>query len=96
MTIKELLLEKRDLVLHAASRHGAGNVRVFGSVARGNDDENSDIDLLVELAPGTSLLDHAALCVELEIILGKKVDVVSDRAIKSRIRERIMREAKPL
>jgi len=71
-------------------------VRVFGSIARGDDDEQSDIDLLVEFESGRSLLDHAALWLELQELLGCKVDVVSDRGIKPRMRDRVLREAVPL
>ena len=96
MGIKELLKEKRDEILRIASKHGARNVRVFGSVARGEADEGSDVDLLVELEPGRSLMDHAALWLELQEALGRRVDVVSDRGIKPRIRERVLREAIPI
>jgi predicted nucleotidyltransferase len=71
-------------------------VRVFGSVARGEADEQSDLDLIVDFEPGTSLLDHAGLWLELQELLGVKVDVVSSRGIKARIRERVLREAVPL
>ena len=96
MGIDELLRRKREEILRIAARHGARNVRVFGSVARGEADEASDIDLLVEFEPGRSLLEHAALLLELENLLGRKVDVVSDRGIKPRIRDRVLREAAPL
>jgi predicted nucleotidyltransferase len=71
-------------------------VRVFGSVARGEADEQSDIDLLVEFEPNRSLLDHAGLWVELQELLGVKVDVVSERGLKPRIRQRVLQEAIPL
>ena len=96
MGIRELLGEKREEILRIAAKHGARNVRVFGSVVRGEADEASDIDFLVELEPGRSLLDHAALLLELQEFLGRKVDVVSDRGIKPRIRDRVLREAVPL
>jgi len=79
-----------------ASRHGARNVRIFGSVARGDDDERSDLDFLVEMEPGRSLLDHAGLLLDLEALLGCKVDVLSEKGIKTRMRERVLREARPL
>ena len=75
------------------ARYGAHNVRVFGSVARGEADEQSDIDLMVDFEPGRSLLDHAGLWLELQDLLGGKVDVVSSRGIKARIRERVLQEA---
>ena len=93
MGINELLKEKRETILQIAAQHGVRNVRVFGSAARGEADEESDLDLLVEMEPGRSLLDHAALWLELQEVLGRRVDVVSDRGIKARIRERVLREA---
>jgi uncharacterized protein len=93
MTVHRLLAEKRDTILRIAEKHGARNVRVFGSVARGEDDGDSDVDLLVRFDPDRSLLDHAGLWLELQEALGCKVDVVSDRGLKPRIRERILREA---
>ncbi len=96
MTIDQLLKEKREEILRVCAKHGARNVRVFGSVARGDADEQSDIDLIVEFEPERSLLDHAALWLELQELLGRKVDVVSERGIKPRIRERVLREAIPL
>lgn len=94
--IGDILISKRDDVLRIAASHGARNVRVFGSVARGEADEKSDIDLLVDFEPGRSLLDHAGLWMDLQELLGCKVDVVSERGIKPRIRERVLREALPL
>ncbi len=96
MNLRSLLKEKRTAILETARRHGARNVRIFGSVARGEDDEKSDLDFLVEMEPGRSLLDHAALLLDLEKILGCKVDVLSEKGIKARIRERVLREARPL
>jgi predicted nucleotidyltransferase len=94
--LQEIVTEKRHEILSIAACYGAHNVRVFGSVARGEADEQSDIDLLVEFEQGRSLLDHAALLLELRKTLGVSVDVVSDRGIKPRIRERVLREAVPL
>ena len=68
-------------------------MHVFGSVVRGEADEQSDIDLMVDFEPGRSLLDHAGLWLELQDLLGVKVDVVSRRGIKARIRERVLQEA---
>ena len=96
MGIRELLRDRREEILRIAAKHGARNVRVFGSVVRGEADEASDIDFLVDLEPERSLLDHAALLLELQDFLGRKVDVVSDRGIKPRIRERVLHEAVPL
>jgi uncharacterized protein len=93
MGINELLSGKREQILAIAQRHGARNVRVFGSVARGEADEESDVDLLVTFDPGVTLLRHAALARELNTLLGRKVDVVSDRALRPRVRERVLNEA---
>ena len=95
MDIKDFLKAKREEILRVAAKHGARNIRFFGSVALGKADEESDIDLLVEMEPAPSLLDHAALCLELQKVLGRKVDVVGDQGIKIRIRERVLREAVP-
>jgi hypothetical protein len=96
MTLEGLLKEKREEILRIAAKHGARNVRVFGSVARGEADAQSDIDLLVEFEPDRSLLDHAALWLELQDLLGCKVDVVSEGGVKARIRERVLAEALPV
>jgi predicted nucleotidyltransferase len=92
----QLLREKRAEILRVASRHGASDVRVFGSVARGEADRESDIDFLVELETGRSLLDLGGLQMELESLLGRRVDVVTERGLKARIRERVLREAVPV
>ena len=96
MRVEELLKEKREQILRIAARHGAHNVRVFGSVARGEADEASDVDFLVEMEPGRSLFDLGGLLVDLRELLGCAVDVVSERGIKERIRDRVLREAVPL
>jgi len=96
MTASEIVTTYRSEILAAAAKHGARNVRLFGSVARGTDDERSDIDLVVDFDPERSLLDHAALSLELKELLGRRVDVVSGRGLKPRIRERVLTEAVPL
>ena len=96
MNLRSLLNEKRTAILETARRHGARNVRIFGSVTRGDDDEKSDLDFLVEMEPGRSLLDHAALLLDMEKLLGHKMDVLSENGIKARMRERVLREARPL
>lgn len=93
MEIVEILKEKRDEILRIAARYGASNVRVFGSVARGEANAQSDVDLLVELERGRSLLDHAALMLDLERLLRRRVDVATERGLKPQIREHILREA---
>jgi len=92
----ELLESKKDEILRIAANHGAGDIRVFGSTARREDDEASDIDMLVRLEPGVGLLQHAAMVRELEELLGRKVDVLSDRGLRPRVRDRVLREAVPL
>ncbi|MBI3126369.1 MAG: nucleotidyltransferase family protein [Candidatus Tectomicrobia bacterium] len=96
MTLAELLETRREEILRAAARHGARKVRVFGSAARGEADEASDLDFLVEMEPGRSLLDMGGLLMELRALLGRDVDVVTERGLKARIRARVLREAVPL
>lgn len=74
-------------------RRGARNVRVFGSLARGSGGEDSDLDLLISLEPGRSLLDLVALKHELEDVLGRPVDVVTDRSLSPHLRDQVLREA---
>ena len=93
MTTEQLVKRKREEILRVSARHGARNVRVFGSVARGEADEASDIDFLVEMEPGRSLLDLGGLQVDLESLLGRRVDVVTVRGLKARIRSTVLREA---
>ena len=96
MDIQRLLKEKREEILRICAKYGARNVRVFGSVVRGEADEMSDIDLLVELEPGRSLFDLGGLQYELERVLGCRVVVVTDRGLKERVRLRVLKEAVPL
>ena len=96
MNIHDLIEKKREEILNIAAKHGAHNVRIIGSVARYEDDPNSDIDMLVELEPGRTLLDHSAMILELEELLDIKVDIASDRGLRDRIKRRIMEEAVPL
>lgn len=96
MEIDKILKKKRVQILQIAEKHGASNLRIFGSVAKGKARQSSDLDILIELEPGKSLLDHAALLQELEKLLGCKVDVVTEKGLKERIREQILQEAVPL
>jgi predicted nucleotidyltransferase len=89
----DALLKARDEISVIAQRHGASNVRVFGSVARGEAGPGSDVDILVDLELGRSLFDHAQLQIDLEALLGRKVDVVTERGLRPHIRERILQEA---
>lgn len=96
MTKRELLESKKDEIRAIAEMHGARRLRVFGSVARGEAQPDSDVDFLVELEEGRSLLDQAALLVDLQDLLGIQVDVVSEGGINPRMRDRILKEAVPL
>ena len=95
MAIGETIREKRDAVLRVAEAHGATQVRLIGSVARDEARPDSDIDLLVKWREGTSLLDQAALKLELESLLGRRVDIASDGWLKPSIRESVYRDATP-
>lgn len=92
-TLLEQLRAKKSDIMSIATEHGASNIRVFGSVARGEANENSDIDLLVDLEPGRSLLDHIGLVQDLEDLLGRSVDVATPSALHERIKDRVMRDA---
>lgn len=96
MTVKQLLAAKRDEILAIAERHGARNVRVFGSVARGEENDASDIDLLVSTAERPSPWFPAGLMEELQALLARKVDVVTEEGLYWLLRRRILREARPL
>ena len=86
----------RPQIDEIARRRGAVRLRIFGSVARGTDDEKSDVDFLVDLEPGRSLLDLGGLGMALQELLGTKVDVVTPNGLKPRIRARVLEEAVPL
>jgi predicted nucleotidyltransferase len=96
MGIDELLKDRREDILRIAAQHGAHNVRVFGSVARGEARPDSDVDLLVEMEAGRSLFDLGGLLMDLQALLGREVDVVTDKGLRDRIRTRVLQEAKPL
>jgi predicted nucleotidyltransferase len=96
MTLQELREGKRDEILRVAAHRGARNIRVFGSVARGDNDDKSDVDFLVEMEPGRTLFDLSGLLIDLESLLHVSVDVVSERGLRPRIRERVLAEAVPL
>ncbi len=87
------LRARRQEILGSAAEHGARNVRVFGSVVRGESDASSDVDLLVEMEPGRSLIDLVGLWQDLQDMLGTHVDVLSDGGVSPHLRERIYAEA---
>lgn len=93
MGIEELLGPFREEILQIATKHGAYNVRIFGSVARGEARENSDVDFLVEIEPKRSLFDYIALIQDLAELLGRKVDVTQPENLHELIREKVLREA---
>lgn len=90
------ILRHRAEILNLAAKHGIKNLRVFGSFARGEAKEDSDLDLLVELEPERSLLDRIGFLQDVEDLLGRKVDVVNERALHWYIRDRVLNEAVPL
>lgn len=95
--IEELFTdETRAAIRRLAALHGARDVRVFGSIARGDADPDSDLDLLVDFEPGRSLLDQVALRLDLEELLDRRVDVVTEAGLSRLLRRRIMGEARPL
>ena len=96
MTLEQLLHEKRDAIQRIAAAHGAYNIRVFGSVVRGEATPQSDLDLLIDVGATTSSWFPAGLIVDLEDLLGCHVDVVTERALHPALRDRVHREAVPL
>ncbi len=95
MKIEELRAQRTE-ILRLAAEHGARDIRVFGSVARGEADASSDIDFLVSMGTGRSLLDLGGLLEDLRKLLKQPVDIVTERGLKARIRDRVLREAVPL
>lgn len=96
MLTRETIRRRREAVLEIAARYGAHDVRVFGSVARGDTAEGSDLDLIVRFEPGRSLLDHGGLVMDLRELLGVKVDVIDEEAMRPRFRDHVLKEAIPL
>ncbi|MDK9723590.1 MAG: nucleotidyltransferase family protein [Sterolibacteriaceae bacterium MAG5] len=96
MPTLDSLRSRRSEIIAAASLHGAHNVRVFGSVVRGDDTPESDIDLLVDFDPERSLFDLVGLQLEIESLLGRRTDVVTERSLSAYLRDRILAEARPL
>ena len=87
------LQQQKNSIVDIAKHYHAVNVRVFGSVVRGEENENSDIDLLVDFLPGATLIDHVGLIQTLSAKLGRKVDVVSEHALNKYLRQRVLQEA---
>lgn len=96
MDTHKLLASQRQDILEIAARYGARNVRIFGSVARGDAGPDSDLDILVDMEPGRSMFDLGGLLYDLQAFLGVDVDVVTEKGLRPRIRERVLREAVPL
>lgn len=96
MNILDQVMRQRDAILHLATQRGARNVRLFGSVARGDARDDSDIDFLVDLAPGRSLLDLGGLLMDLQSLLGRPVDLLTEEGLRPRIRSYVLRDARPL
>ncbi len=96
MTTRTLVHARRAEILAIAARHGARNVRLFGSVARGDARPDSDLDLLVDMEPGRSLFDLGGLLFDLQALLGVDVDVVTEKGLGPRMRAEVLREAVPL
>lgn len=93
MTPLELLQHRRDDIRRIAAKHGAYNVRIFGSVARGEARPDSDIDFLIEKGPRTSSWFPAGLVLDLEELLGRRVEIVTEKALSPYLRDRVLREA---
>ena len=93
MTLDQLIEAHREEILRIAARHGAYNVRIFGSTARGNAGPESDVDVLVDLESGRTLFDLGGLLMELQEVLGCSVDVVTESGLNPRIRQRVLDQA---
>lgn len=96
MGVRQLIDDKRDEILSIAAKHGACNIRLFGSVARGEDKPDSDVDLLIDTGPTTSSWFPAGLILDLQEILGRRVEIVTERGLNPYLRDHVLREAVPL
>ena len=92
----EDVIRRKDMIQHIATVHGAQKIRLFGSVIRGEERPESDLDLLVEFEPGRSLIDHIGLIQDLQDLLNLKIDVVTEKGLNTHIRDQILKEAIPL
>lgn len=95
-TLYATLQQNKPRILAIAQRYHAYNIRVFGSVVRGEERDDSDIDFVVDFLPGTTLLDQVGLIAALSSELGRKVDVISERALNKHLRQSVLQEALPL
>ena len=95
MTLNEIRAQ-RDAILGIAARYGARNVRLFGSTVRGTSRTDSDIDFLVDLEPGRTLLDLGGLLMDLQSFIGTRVDVTLERMLRPNVRLQVLQEAIPL
>jgi len=93
---QQSIRQNRDAILQIARRYGASDIRIFGSIARGEATDSSDLDLIVRFEPGRSLLDHGGLVMDLRELLGTRVDVIDEEAMRPRFRQHVMKEAVPL
>ena len=96
MTLEQILKEKRQEIIKIVARHGANNVRIFGSAVRGEATPESDIDLLVDTGSDISSWFPAGLIIDLQELLGWRVEVVTERGLNPFLREHVLREAVPL
>ena len=96
MGITEIIAGQREHILALAAKYGASNVRVFGSVANDTANDDSDVDFLVESEPSCSLLDLGGLLMDLQNLLHRKVDIVTEKGLHWYIKEKVLKEAKPI
>ena len=96
MVTKETLRQKREDIRRIAAKHGATNIRVFGSVARDQAKHDSDLDLLIDVGPNTSSWFPAGLILDLENLLGCRVEVVTENGLNPQLRDRVVSEAIPI
>ncbi len=96
MITKEDIFKRRGEIIAVAQKYGASDIRIFGSVARGDATEESDLDLVVQFESGRSLFDHGGLLMDLRELLGMKVDVIDEGALSGRFEQMVRREAIPL
>lgn len=96
MITRKSIEKQRRAIMEIARRYGASDIRIFGSIARGDATEFSDMDLIVRFDPGRSLFDHGGLIMDLRDLLGVKVDVISEGGMRPRFRQHVMKEAVPL